>query len=64
METKIKNTFKAVVFMRQIRNELSDIYHTDKERYHRELKETMEDFLSARKKLATNNGITTSGTTR
>jgi hypothetical protein len=34
METKIKNSFKAVDFMRQVRNELSDIYHADKQCYH------------------------------
>ncbi len=46
--------------MRQIRNELSDLYHTDKERYHNELKKTMADFLSARAKPADNIGIATS----
>ena len=52
METKTKNTFKAVDFMRQVRNELSELYHTDKELYHKELKKTMADFLSARTKSA------------
>ena len=54
METKIKSSFKAVDFMRQVRNDLSDLYHTDKERYHKELKKSMEDFLNARTKPATN----------
>jgi hypothetical protein len=57
METKTKNTFKAVDFMRQIRNELSDLYHTDKERYHSELKKTMADFLSARTKPAADKSV-------
>ena len=52
METKTKNKFKAVDFMRQVRNELSDLFHIDKERYHNELKKTMEDFLKARTKSA------------
>jgi len=54
METKIKNSFKAVDFMRQVRNELSDIYHADKQRYHDELKKSMSDFLNLRTKPAAN----------
>lgn len=54
MNTKIKNTFKAVDFMRQIRNELSDLYQTDKDKFHQELKKTMADFLSARAKASIN----------
>lgn len=46
METKTKNSFKAVEFMRQVRNDLSDLYQTDKERYHNELKKSMADFLA------------------
>ena len=46
METKTKNTFKAVDFIRQGRNELSELYRSDKESYHKELKKTMADFLS------------------
>jgi hypothetical protein len=61
METKNKNTFKAVDFMRKVRNELSDLYHTDKERYHKELKKTMEDFLASRRKPSANIGITKGG---
>ena len=64
METKTKNTFKAVDFMRQVRNELSELYHTDKERYHKELNKTMADFLSARTKSAANIGIAASGAGR
>lgn len=51
---KTKNNFKAVDFMRKVRNELSDLYHSDKERYHKELKKTMADFLAARKKSSAN----------
>ena len=47
--------------MRQVRNELSELYHTDKELYHKELKKTMADFLSARTKSAANLGIAASG---
>lgn len=58
METKIKNKFKAVEFMRQVRDDLSDLFHTDKDRYHKELKKSMEDFLNARVKSTTNNSLT------
>jgi hypothetical protein len=54
METRTKNNFKAVDFMRKVRNELSDLYRDDKERFHKELKKTMDDFLSARKKSSVN----------
>ena len=64
METKTKNTFKAVDFMRQVRNELSELYHSDKESYHKELKKTMADFLSTRTKSAANIGISASGAGR
>ena len=40
--------------MRQVRNDLSDLCHTDKERYHKELKKPMEDFLNARAKPVAN----------
>ena len=54
METKTKNDFKAVDFMRKVRNELSDLYNEDKEQFHKELKKSMNDFLSARKKTSAN----------
>ena len=57
METKIKNNFKAVEFMREVRNELSDIYHADKQRYHNELKKSMSDFLNSRSKPTPDNSI-------
>ena len=53
METTIKNNFKAVDFMRQVRNELSDLYHTDKESYYNELKKSMAEFLKVRTKPTT-----------
>ncbi len=56
METTIKNSFKAVDFMREVRNELSEIYHTDKQHYHQELKKSMTDFLSSRTKSPANKG--------
>ena len=49
MQTKIKSEFKAVDFMRSVRDELSELYHTDKEGFHNELKKSMEDFLTNRK---------------
>jgi hypothetical protein len=61
METKTKDNFKAVDFMRKVRNELSNLYHSDKERYHKELKKTMADFLAARKKSSANIGIVNNG---
>lgn len=64
METKINKSFKAVDFMRQVRNELSDIYHADKQRYHEELKKSMSDFLNERTKSAGNKSIAGSGAGR
>jgi len=64
METKTKNTFKAVDFMRLVRNELSELYHTDKESYYKELKKTMADFMAARTKSAANIGNAASGAGR
>ncbi len=48
METKIKSDFKAVEFMRQVRNDLSTLYQNDKQRYHDELKQSMNDFIKTR----------------
>ena len=45
---------KAVDFMRQVRKELSELYQSDQESYHKELKKTMADFLSTRTKTAAN----------
>ncbi len=52
METKTKNSFNAVEFMRQVRNDLSDLYHSDKAIYRNELKKAMANFLAERKKPA------------
>lgn len=57
MQTKTENSFKAVEFMRQVRNDLSELYHTDKERYHNELKKSMANFLAERTKPAANNAL-------
>jgi hypothetical protein len=57
METKDKSNFKAVDYMRKVRDELSDLYHSDKVRYHKELKKTMTDFLAARKKSSADIGL-------
>lgn len=48
MEPKKKNKFNAVDYMRRVRNELSTLYHTDKEQYHDELKQSMHEFLANR----------------
>ncbi len=52
METEIKKKFKAVEFMREVRNDLSDLYQSDKKRYHEELKQVMKDFLKERQKVS------------
>jgi hypothetical protein len=62
MQTKIENGFKAVDFMRSVRNELSELYHMDKERYHNELKKSMEDFLTNRTTQVANLIIYNNGT--
>ncbi len=63
MKTKTKNDlsaeqagFKAVDFMRKVREELSNLYNTDKKRYFEEIKKAMTDFRAKRqKKPAANN---------
>jgi hypothetical protein len=60
MGKKIKNNFKAIEFMRNTRNELSELYHADKKRYRDELKKTMEYFLTARRTFSTKVGIESS----
>ncbi|WP_299289732.1 hypothetical protein [uncultured Mucilaginibacter sp.] len=57
METEIKKKFKAVEFMREVRNDLSDLYQSDKQRYHEELKQVMDEFLKERHKSATINSV-------
>ena len=50
METTTERGFKAVNFMRQVRNDLSDLYQADKQRYHDELRQAMAAFLATRTK--------------
>ena len=50
MQTKTKSDFKAVDYMRQVRNELSTLMQTDPKRFHDELKQTMADFIAKRQK--------------
>jgi hypothetical protein len=48
MKTKNEKDFKAVDFMRKVREELSNLYNTDKKRYFEEIKKAMADFKAAR----------------
>ena len=50
MEMKMENDFKAVDFMRQVRDEMSALYYRDKKQYHDELKKAMADFLGERER--------------
>ena len=52
METTTERSFKAVDFMRQVRDDLSDLYRADKQRYHAELRQAMAAFLATRTKPA------------
>ena len=61
MQTKTKSDFKAVDYMRQVRNELSTLMQTDPKRFHDELKQTMADFIAKRQKGSHQQGITKSG---
>lgn len=54
MQTKTNKDFKAVEFMRQVRNELSGIYQTDKVRYYNELKNAMRDFINHKTHIVAN----------
>jgi hypothetical protein len=45
MKTKT-NSFKAVEFMRKVRDELSSVYQTDREQYYNELKKSMAEFIN------------------
>lgn len=56
METRIKSGFKAVEYMRQVRNDLATLYQTDKKRFHDELKQTMADFIAKRQKPGSQQG--------
>ena len=47
---KTKNSFKAVEFMRKIRNDLSLLFQNDKKRFHEELKKAMANFIANRER--------------
>ncbi len=61
MKTQAKNKFKAVDYMRQVREELSTLIQTDPKRYHEELRNSMADFLARRGKPAANMSLAQSG---
>ena len=44
MKTKTEKNFKAVEFMRKVRDELSELYVKDKKRYFEEIKKAMIEF--------------------
>ena len=50
MKAKTKNEFRAVEYMRKVRNDLSTLIQTDKKRFHAELKKAMNDFIARREK--------------
>ena len=54
---KMENDFKAVGFMRQVRDEMSALYYRDKKQYHDELKKAMADFLGEREKPSSNKPV-------
>jgi hypothetical protein len=58
METKSEKDFKAVAFMRKVREEMSTLYHTDKKRYFEEIQKAMADFKAQRQKFTANKSIT------
>jgi len=44
MEAKPEKDFKAVDFMRKVRDDMSNLYNTDKKRYFDEVRKAMADF--------------------
>ena len=54
METKIEKDFKAVDFMRKVREEMSNLYNSDKEKYFEEIQKAMADFKARRQKPTSN----------
>ena len=50
MQTKTQSAFKAVEYMRQVRNDLALMFQKDKNRFHDELKQAMADFIASREK--------------
>ncbi len=61
METKNEKGFKAVEFMRKVREEMSTLYITDKKRYFEEIQKAMTDFKAQRQKPTANKSIAASG---
>ena len=54
MKTKEQAEFKAVAYMRQMRDELSILLQRDPKRFRDELKQSMAEFLARRQKNAAN----------
>jgi hypothetical protein len=50
MKTNNENKFHAVDFMRKVRDELSNLYNTDKKRYFEEIKKAMQEFKARQEK--------------
>lgn len=50
MKTNSENNFHAVDFMRKVREELSNLYNTDKKRYFEEIKKAMQEFKARQEK--------------
>jgi hypothetical protein len=62
MKMKMKSNFKAVAYMRQVREDLSKLIQTDPERFHDELKQTMADFIAKRQQASRQAGTERSRT--
>lgn len=60
METKNEKGFKAVEFMRQVREEMSALYITDRKKYFEEIQKAMTDFKAHRQKPATGKSMAAS----
>jgi hypothetical protein len=54
MKTTTEKGFKAVDFMRKVREEMSNLYNTDKEKYFEEIHNAMADFKAHRQKPSAN----------
>jgi hypothetical protein len=57
MKTAIEKGFKAVDFMRKVREEMSNLYNTDKEKYFEEIQKAMAEFKAQRDKREFNKSI-------
>ncbi len=47
-KTKPKKEFDTIKFVRQVRENMTKFYHEDKERYVKNIRKSMEDFLATR----------------